>query len=537
MKKIAMVLLLVLLSFPLASQSIPIITVLDFKTNNIAASDMRSIISLLSSALFKTGRFRVIDMTQRDTLLKELEFSMSGCTDESCQLKIGKMLSAEQIVVGDIAKVGSRYMLSSKMLQTETAGTLASADGIYPTMDALVDDLYTIASTLAGGGGQKAAAASSRPSAAPQPSTQPTVQPFAGPLRIAILAPISGAVPAYGASARDGALLAISEWNNRGGVLGRSIEPVVEDGRCEAGPAAEAAHRIIEKHGIRFIVGEVCSQASIAVSTVIEGAGALMISPASTNSEVTVNADGSVKPLVFRTCFTDPFQGAAAAAFAFVQLKARKALILQNPWNTYSMQLSEQFDKSFAELGGKIAGRTSYLSTDADFAALLNDVRKANPDIIYLPDFGEVAGSIIRQVRGKGIRKPFLGGSEWASADMALDAADGLYYTDHFSASDPRPEVARFRDAFGKEFKEATGRPRVPDAIAALSYDASNMLLQAIQTAGSDDPAVVRVALEQLHFNGVTGQMSFDDKHNPIKPAVIIAIRGGKRELAGTYRP
>ncbi|MCX7038298.1 MAG: hypothetical protein NT005_04100, partial [Spirochaetes bacterium] len=196
-RKTVMMLLLVFLAIPLASQSIPIITVLDFKTNNIAASDMRSIISLLSSALFKTGRFRVIDVTQRDTLLKELEFSMSGCTDESCQLKIGKMLSAEQIVVGDIAKVGSRYMLSSKMLQTETAGTLASADGIYPTMDALVDDLYTLASTLSGGGGQKAAAAAAQGPAtqAVQPSTQPTVQPSAGLLKLAILAPLSGPAP------------------------------------------------------------------------------------------------------------------------------------------------------------------------------------------------------------------------------------------------------------------------------------------------------------------------------------------------------
>jgi len=526
-----MMLLLVFLAIPLASQSIPIITVLDFKTNNIAASDMRSIISLLSSALFKTGRFRVIDVTQRDTLLKELEFSMSGCTDESCQLKIGKMLSAEQIVVGDIAKVGSRYMLSAKMLQTETAGTLASADGIYPTIDALVDDLYTIASTLAGGEGQKAAVVSSQGSA-----TQP-VQAAAAPLRIAILAPLSGAVPEYGSSARNGALLAISEWNARGGVLGRRIEPLVEDSQCAGEPAAEAARRIIEKEKIRFIIGEVCSQASIPVSTIANDSGVLMISPSSTNTEVTTDADGRVKPFVFRACFIDPFQGRAAADFAFNGLKARKAFILQNPWNAYSMQLSDEFAESFTGRGGKIVDKWSYQNGDGDSPTLLNAVKGANADVIYLPDFGEVAGSVIRQARGKGIRKPFLGGDGWSSANMDLGAAEGSYYTDHFFPDDPRPEVARFRDAFGKEFKEATGRPRVPDAIAALSYDASNMLLQAIQTAGSDDPAVVRVALEQLRFNGVTGQMSFDDKHNPIKPAVIIAIRGGKRELAGTYRP
>jgi branched-chain amino acid transport system substrate-binding protein len=240
---------------------------------------------------------------------------------------------------------------------------------------------------------------------------------------------------------------------------------------------------------------------------------------------------------VFRACFTDPFQGAAAAGYAFDQLKARKAAILWNPQNATSMQLSDEFESSFRKKGGKIVERASYLGAEKDVAAMLNRLRWRNPDIIYLPTSGTATNETIIQARVKGIKKPFLGGSEWASADMALDAADGLYYTDHFSASDPRPEVARFRDAFGKEFKEATGRPRVPDAIAALSYDAANMLLQAIQSAGSDDTDAVRVALERIRFNGVTGQMSFDDKHNPIKPAVIIAIRGGKRELAGTYRP
>jgi branched-chain amino acid transport system substrate-binding protein len=532
MKKTATLLLLALLSFPLASQNIPIITVLDFKTNNISAADMRSIISLLSSALFKTGRFKVIDVTQRDTLLKELEFSMSGCTDESCQLRIGKMLSAEQIVVGDIAKVGTRYMLSSKMLQTETAGTLASADGIYPTMDALVDDLYAIASTLAGGGGQKAAAAATLGAAA-QPA-----QAAAAPLRIAVLAPLSGNAPEYGVSARDGALLAISEWNNRGGVLGSRIEPLIEDGKCEAGPAAEAAHRIIEKERIRFIIGEVCSQASIPVSKIANDSGVLMISPSSTNAEVTMNPDGRVKSFVFRACFTNLFQADAAAAFAFDRLAARTAFSMRNLQNEYSLQLSDEFERSFRRRGGEIVATRGYLGANRDFSTLLDSLKWSNSDIVYLPELDmQVASKIIRQARGKGIKKPFLGGDAWSSDDVDLSAADGSYYTDHFFPDDPRPAVARFREAYLKGGGASGGMPYIPGSIAALSYDAANMLLQAIQQAASDDPAVVRVALEKLRFDGVTGQISFDQNHNPIKPAVIVAIRGGKRELAGTYRP
>ncbi len=526
-----LVALLVLLAFPLASQDVPIITVLDFKTNNVSSSDMRSIISLLSSALFKTGRFRVIDVTQRDTLLKELEFSMSGCTDESCQLTIGKMLSAERIVVGDIAKVGTRYMLSSKMLQTETAGTLASADGIYPTMDALVDDLYAIASTLAATGRQEPAIAAS-PGTAIQPG-----QPAAAPLRIAILAPISGAVPAYGASARDGALLAISEWSSRGGVLGRKIEPLVEDGQCSSGPALEAAMRIIQQEKVRFIIGEVCSQASIPVSSVANDAGVLMISPSSTNTEVTVNADGRVKPFVFRACFVDSTQAQAAASFAYGRLNARKVLIVVDLSSPYSVGLGNAFEEAFKRKGGAIVKRDGYVRPRTDFSSTLSAIQRDKPDLVYLPDFPDTANAIAGQAKKKNIKTTFLGGDGWTSADLALDSLDGSYYSDHFFAEDPRPQVARFRDAFAKAFKEPTGLPRSPDSIAALSYDAANMLLQAIQKAASDDPAVVRVALETLRADGVTGQISFDGNHNPIKPAVIIAIRGGKRELAGSYLP
>jgi hypothetical protein len=141
----------------------PIITVLDFQIDGISEKEMRSIISLLSSALFKTGKYKVIDVTQRDTLLKEVEFSASGCTDESCQLKIGKMLSAEMIVVGTMGKVGSRYFLSAKMLETETADTRSVADGVYTSLDGMVDDIQNIATKLAEAISQISSVAQSTP--------------------------------------------------------------------------------------------------------------------------------------------------------------------------------------------------------------------------------------------------------------------------------------------------------------------------------------------------------------------------------------
>jgi len=149
MKTIVVVLLFLAVFVPVFGEN-PIITVLDFSTDGVSESEMKSIISLLSSALFQTEKFTVIDISERERLLQELEFSMSDCTDESCLLEVGRMLSAEGIVVGNLGKVGKRYILSTKLLETETAKTLNTADGFYDDLDTLVDDVYTLAAKLAG---------------------------------------------------------------------------------------------------------------------------------------------------------------------------------------------------------------------------------------------------------------------------------------------------------------------------------------------------------------------------------------------------
>ena len=129
-----------------------VITVLDFQTKDISESDMKVIVSLLSASVFDTGMYTVIDISQRDTILKELQFSLSGCSDESCQLEAGMMLSAELIVVGDLARVGSRYILNARIIVTETGATVKAYRGIYPDMDELVDDIPGFALNLTGEG-------------------------------------------------------------------------------------------------------------------------------------------------------------------------------------------------------------------------------------------------------------------------------------------------------------------------------------------------------------------------------------------------
>jgi branched-chain amino acid transport system substrate-binding protein len=351
-------------------------------------------------------------------------------------------------------------------------------------------------------------------------------------LKVAILAPLSGPVPTFGVSTRDGALLAIDEWNAKGGVLKRKIEPIVEDSQCTPDPAVNAANKVIDQDKVKFIIGEVCSSASIPISEIANAKKIIQMSPTSTNTLVTVNTDGSTKPYIFRACFIDPFQGLVGANFAWGK-GWKTAFIMLDQANDYVKGLAEAFEKAFTAQGGKIVGKETYTSKDTDFSAILAKIKAAKPDVVYLPDYYNIVNLVTKQAKEKGITAPFMGGDGWDSSDLDLAAADGGFYTNHYSPTDPRPEVQTFLKTYGAKYNGA-----VPDALAALAYDATNLLLQAISESGSTtDTDKVKTALEKISFNGVSGKITFDAQHNPVKSAPILAVKGGKIVVETVVNP
>jgi branched-chain amino acid transport system substrate-binding protein len=358
------------------------------------------------------------------------------------------------------------------------------------------------------------------------------------PLKIAVLAPMTGFVSTFGASTRDGAFLAIDQWNARGGVLGMKIKAILEDSQCAEAPAKKAANKVITQDHVHYIIGEVCSRASIPISVIANKARVIQISPSSTEPGLTVDEEGRTRAYVFRACFIDPFQGIFGASFAIGNLKAHRAFIMLDPTNSYCRGLAESFEASFKAQGGRIVGKETYAhDSDVDFSAILSKAREARPDVIYLPDSYSIVNLVTRQARLAGIRAPFLGGDGWDSADLDTAAADGAYFTDHYSGEDPRPEVQAFRAVYGAAFKDANGKPAVPDALAALAYDATNLLLRAISRAGVDNTDRVRLALEDTDDNSVTGRITYDSQHNPEKPAVVLSVRSGKVKFFALVEP
>ncbi len=344
-------------------------------------------------------------------------------------------------------------------------------------------------------------------------------------LKVAILAPLSGPVPTFGVSTRDGALLAIEEWNAKGGVNGYTIVPIVEDSQCTPEPAVNAMNKVVDQDGVKFVIGEVCSKATIPISEIGTEKKVVVISGTSTAEAVTVDANGNTKPYTFRACFIDAFQGLVGAKFATEKLGAKTAFIMLDQANDYVKGLAEEFEKNFTAMGGTVVGKESYTAKDTDFSTILAKIAEAKPDVVYLPDYYNIVNLVTKQAKEKGITSAFLGGDGWDSADLDVVAAAGGYFTNHYSPDDPRPEVVNFLAAYGAKYKNDDGTAKVPDALATLAYDAANMLFTAMTTAGTvDDVDKVKTALEGIKINAVSGAITLDAKHNPVKAAAILAV-------------
>jgi branched-chain amino acid transport system substrate-binding protein len=348
-------------------------------------------------------------------------------------------------------------------------------------------------------------------------------------LKIGVLVPLSGPNAAYGASARDGAQMAVDEWNAQGGLLGAAISAILADGQCRADPAVAAAQRLFDQDGVRYLIGEVCSVASLPVSAIAESKGVVQISPASSSPKVTLNDDGSTKAYVFRACFTDPFQGTVMANFA-LGLRLQRAYVIWDQSSDYSRGLADNFITAFESAGGTIGGKEAYAPETKDFSAILGRVAAKSTQVLFVPDLSQRVNLIAQQAQAQKLTAVLMGGDGWEGSDLDLSALDGGYYSTGYSELAPQAGASAWAARYRARYN------RAPDAMAALAYDAANLLFIAIRRAGADDPAKVKDSLASLQSEGVTGQISFDAQHNPLKSAVILHIKDGQRVYASTVQ-
>ncbi|MDB4985259.1 MAG: ethanolamine utilization protein EutJ [Myxococcaceae bacterium] len=338
-----------------------------------------------------------------------------------------------------------------------------------------------------------------------------------GPIVIGAYLSMTGATATFGQSSEHGATIAVEEANQQGGVLGRKLKLVVLDDQGRTEEAGNAVLRLLDLDGAVALMGEVASTLSLVAGRIAQRRKVPMVSPSSTNTQVTQIGD-----YVFRVCFLDPFQGFAMAKFARERLELRRVAILKDVRNDYSLGLAAAFEQAFVRLGGTIVATESYSAGDTEFSAQLTKIKPSAPEGLYVPGYYTEVGSIARQARRLGIKAPLMGGDGWESAELRnIGGADivGSYYTNHFAHDLPSARATSFITAYRKKYGEAA------PALAALGYDATLAIIDALRRAGTTEPKALRDALAATkNLDAVTGKLTLDANRNPVKPAVVVRV-------------
>jgi len=350
-------------------------------------------------------------------------------------------------------------------------------------------------------------------------------------LEIGYFGDLTGPTFNFGQSAINGVLMAASEVNQSGGINGRKIDIVIEDDKGSPEEAARLTAKLIDQDKVIAIIAGGTSGNSRAAAPKAQASHIPFISPSSTDPAVTETGN-----YIFRACFVDTFQGEVMASFAVNTLKAQKAAILTDFNSPYSKGLTDYFKLSFGRLGGTIVSEQTYTQGDADFKGQLSTIRSAEPDVIYIPGYyGDVA-LIAKQARMIGLTQPLLGGDGWDAPELwqlGGDALNGAYISTHYSADNPSPGIQQFVDLYKQRYGNL-----LPDAHAALAYDAARLLFDALARTGSTDGDKLRDALaETKNFNGVTGVISMDANRNAVKPAVVLKLQDLKFIYQETIQP
>jgi branched-chain amino acid transport system substrate-binding protein len=350
-------------------------------------------------------------------------------------------------------------------------------------------------------------------------------------LKVGSIFPMSGAQATYGEESTNGLELALSDLKAKDAALAAKITVVKEDEKSNPIDAATAVKKVLNVDKADIIFGSVASSNTLSMTAAVLEAGKPLVTPASTNPEVTKKGD-----LIFRTCFIDPFQGSVLANFALNNLGKKKAAILLDHKSDYSKGLAQFFEQAFKAGGGEIVANEAYEAGKKDFKTQLTKIRGKKPDVLLVPGYYQEAGLIMKQAKAMGFNVIMLGGDGWDSPVLfelaGADAVQGHYFSSHFSADDTDPAVQKFVKDYTAKYKKA------PGAMAALGYDGILVIADAFKRAGSNDPAALKKALASTSgFKGVTGAISINNSRDAEKEAVVLKTLGDKAVFAAKVAP
>jgi branched-chain amino acid transport system substrate-binding protein len=335
----------------------------------------------------------------------------------------------------------------------------------------------------------------------------------AEPVKLGAVFSITGIAATHNEPLIEMVKLAADEINNEGGLLGRPVRLIILDNKSTPIGSRLAAEQAVRAK-VAGVIGAHWSSHSLAVAPVLQQAGIPMISPGSTNPKVT-----RIGNYVFRVCFVDSFQGAAMAKFAYADLRARSAVVLRNIDEEYSIKLAEYFMNAFKRIGGKVLLDGSYRGKAVDFADVLKETAKLEPDAVYIPGYTRDSGLLIKQAVSIGVKATFLGGDAWDEIHRyGGNAVDGSYHSAPWHPDVPFQKSIHLKKIYRQKYDLG-----IENMSAPLAYDAFMVLADAIKRAGTLDGKRLRDVIAQTTgFKGATGIISFDENGDPRDKEVFI---------------
>jgi branched-chain amino acid transport system substrate-binding protein len=345
-------------------------------------------------------------------------------------------------------------------------------------------------------------------------------------IKIGFSIPLTGDNPMVGEGSKNTGEIIREQINAAGGleVGGKKylLEFIYLDNELKAEMAVTTVTRLIDQDNVLAVVGPQGSGRAIPAGEVCNDSQTPMISAWSTNPDTTRN-----RPYVFRACFIDPFQAPVAARFASEQFNVTKTAILYNVDDDYSNTLAGLYRDAWNANYGEVVAFESFGQRDQDFNAQLTNIIASGAEILYLPVYYNFLGNIVPQAKALGWDKPIMGADAWGSADtweVSNGSIEGYYFTTHYAAAGAVGKTKEFIDTYNARYGY------IPDDVAALTFDAVNIVLQAIQNAGltgnlaTDRNNVMNAMANLRNFEGITGRMDFTPDGDPQKEAVVVRI-------------
>jgi branched-chain amino acid transport system substrate-binding protein len=346
-------------------------------------------------------------------------------------------------------------------------------------------------------------------------------------IKIGINAELTGDIPKVGEGTKYAAELWSEQIGGKINVGGKdyAVELVIEDNEAKGESAAAVNTKLITQDEVLVIVGPQASKQAVPAGAVANDLKTPMISPWSTNPATTLD-----RPYVFRSCFLDPFQGPVVANFVSEEFGFTKAGVLYDIASDYPKGLAEFFKKAWEENNGagSVVAFESFTTGDTDFSAQLTKIKDAGAEFIFAPQYYNEVALIVQQAKELGFAGPIMGSDSWGSAELMNlcgDDCKGLFFSTHYAAEGATGATKEFIDKYNAKYGY------VPDDVGALTWDAMNIVKQAIEDCGTitgdleTDRACVRDAMAKIdEFPGITGNMNFTQGNDPIKCAVIVKI-------------